>query len=131
MSLCKYISNRFLTLIENLLLGVRLSEFHRRYRAYSREMLETLPIRENSDDFVFDNECLAQAVAFGFRMGEISCPTKYFPEASSINFRRSVIDGFGMLSTALKFRLHAWGWRRDRLFDPKGRTMSPRAPQLV
>src|SRR5207344_1774049 len=87
MPLYKYISNRLLTAFENLFLGVKLSEYHTGFRAFSRELLETLPILENSDDFVFDNQMIAQAVMFGFRIGEISCPTKYFAEASSINFK--------------------------------------------
>lgn len=124
MPLYKYVANRFLTLVENLLLGVKISEFHTGYRAFSREVLDRLPLEEGSDDFVFDNEMIAQAVAFGFRIGEISCPTRYFPEASSINFRRSVIYGFGVLGTGLKYRLHRWGMRRDRLFDPDGRRLS-------
>jgi glycosyltransferase involved in cell wall biosynthesis len=117
----KYVSNRFLTAAENVFLGVKLSEYHTGYRAFSRRVLETLPLEENSDDFVFDNEMLAQAVFFGFRIGGISCPTKYFPEASSINFGRSVIYGLGVLGTALKFRLHRWGVRRYRLFEAAGR----------
>lgn len=117
----KYIANRFLTAIENLLLGIKLSEYHTGYRAFSREVLETLPLNENSDDFVFDNQMLAQAVAFGFRLGEVSCPTKYFAEASSINFRRSVVYGFGVLGTAVRFRLHRWGLIRSPLFDEAGR----------
>lgn len=124
MPLYKYVANRFLTAVENVLLGVKLSEFHTGYRAFSREVLERLPLEENSDDFVFDNEMLAQAVAFGFRIGEISCPTRYFAEASSINFRRSVVYGFGVLATALKFRLDHWRFRRDRLFDPNGRRLN-------
>ncbi len=123
MPVYKYISNRGLTLVENVLLGVKLSEFHTGYRAFSREVLETLPLGECSDDFVFDNEILAQAVAFGFRIGEISCPTKYFPEASSINFRRSVIYGLGVLATAWKYRLWRWNLGRSRLFDPRGRRL--------
>ena len=119
----KYVANRFLTAVENVLLGERLSEYHTGYRAFAREVLERLPLEEGSDDFVFDNEMLAQAVAFGYRIGEISCPTRYFAEASSINFRRSVVYGFGVLGTALKFRLHRWGLRRDRLFDPAGRRL--------
>lgn len=114
----KYVANRALTAAENVLLGIKLSEYHTGYRAFSRRLLETLPLERNSDDFVFDNEMLAQAVAFGFAIGEISCPTRYFPEASSINFRRSVIYGFGVLGTAVKFRLHKWGLRRDPLFRP-------------
>jgi glycosyltransferase involved in cell wall biosynthesis len=124
MPLYKYVSNRFLTFVENILLGVKLSEFHTGYRAFARKVLETLPLHEASDDFVFDNEMIAQAVAFGFRIGEISCPTKYFPEASSIGVRRSIVYGVGVLSTAVKFRLHRWGWKRFRLFEPAGRRLS-------
>jgi len=109
MPLYKYIANRVLTLVENLLLGHKLSEYHTGYRAFSREILEKLPLDENSDDFVFDNQMLAQIVWYGYRIGEISCPTKYFKEASSINFRRSVVYGFGVLKTALQFRLQKWG----------------------
>jgi glycosyltransferase involved in cell wall biosynthesis len=121
----KYVSNRVLTLIENLLLGVKLSEYHTGYRAFSRRVLETLPLVQNSDDFVFDNEMLAQAIAFGFRVGEISCPTKYFPEASSINFQRSVIYGFGVIRTAIQFRLHRWGLLRSPLFSEAGGRLEP------
>jgi len=120
MPLYKYISNRFLTLIENLLLGVKLSEYHTGYRAFNRKVLETLPIGENSDDFVFDNEILAQAVYFGFKIGEISCPTKYFADASSINFRRSVIYGLGVLKTAFTYRLQKWGLLKNKIFDLNG-----------
>jgi hypothetical protein len=102
----KYVSNRVLTAFQNLLLGSKLSEFHTGYRAYSRKVLERLPLLANSDDFVFDNQVLAQAVAFGFSIGEISCPTKYFPEASSIGFGRSVRYGLGVVATSLEFR--AW-----------------------
>jgi glycosyltransferase involved in cell wall biosynthesis len=105
----KYIANRFLTFVENILLGQKFSEYHTGYRAFSREMLEKLPLDANSNDFVFDNQMIAQMVWFGFRVGELSCPTKYFKEASSINFRRSVIYGLGVLETALKFRLNKWG----------------------
>lgn len=119
----KYVANRALTLIENILLGVKLSEYHTGYRAFSRKVLETLPLEENSDDFVFDNQMLAQAVHFGFRVGEISCPTKYFEEASSINFRRSVVYGFGVLGTALAYRLHRLGIGRNPLFQPQGRRL--------
>lgn len=117
MPLYKYVANRILTSIENILLGINLSEYHTGYRAFSRRLLETVPFQNNSDDFVFDNQFLVQTVAFGFRVGEISCPTRYFPEASSIGFGRSVIYGFGVLSTALSFRLHRWGLRRDPLFE--------------
>ena len=121
MPLYKYMSNRFLTAVENVLLGIKLSEYHTGYRAFSRQVLETLPLAEGSDDFVFDNQMLAQAVAFGFRIGEVSCPTKYFPEASSINFGRSVLYGLGVLKTALQFRLHRWKLARYALFDAGGR----------
>jgi glycosyltransferase involved in cell wall biosynthesis len=124
MPLYKYISNRFLTAAENLLLGAKLSEYHTGYRAFSREVLETLPLEENSDDFVFDNQMLAQAWAFGFRIGEISCPTKYFPEASSINFRRSVVYGLGVLGTGVSYRLHKWGLWRCPLLEPGGRRLA-------
>jgi len=109
MPLYKYIANRVLTLIENFLLGHKLSEYHSGYRAFSRELLETLPLEENSDDFVFDNQMLAQIIWADFRIGEVSCPTKYFPEASSINFKRSVTYGFGVLGTAVRFRLAKMG----------------------
>ena len=117
MPLYKYVANRVLTAIENVLLGIKLSEYHTGYRAFSRRVLETLPYERNSEDFVFDNEMLVQAVAFGFRIGEISCPTRYFPEASSIGLGRSLIYGLGVLGTAVKYRLHQWHWRRDRLFE--------------
>ena len=104
MPIYKYISNRFLTLVENMLLGYKLSEYHTGYRAFSREVLETLPLRENSDDFVFDNQMLAQGIFFGFRLGEISCPTKYFPEASSIGFMRSVTYGLGGIKDRLSLQ---------------------------
>jgi glycosyltransferase involved in cell wall biosynthesis len=115
----KYVSNRALTLIENWFLGSKLSEFHTGFRAFSRKVLETLPLHRNSDDFVFDNEMLAQAVYFGFRVGEISCPTRYFPEASSINFQRSVVYGIGVLWTSLRFRLQHWRVARFPIFDPQ------------
>lgn len=105
MPIYKYIANRFLTFTENALLGQKLSEYHTGYRAFSRTVLETLPLDNNSDDFVFDNEMLAQIAWHNFRIGELSCPTKYFDDASSINFRRSVTYGLGVLKTALKFRL--------------------------
>ena len=109
MPLYKYIANRCLTLVENILLGQKFSEYHTGYRAFSREVLEKLPLNANSNDFVFDNQMIAQMVWFGFRVGELSCPTKYFKEASSINFLRSVIYGLGVLRTALLFRLNKWG----------------------
>ena len=113
----KYIGNRFLTLLENVALGVKLSEFHTGYRAFSRRVLEILPLDNNSDKFVFDNEMLAQAVYFGFKIGEISCPTKYFQDASSINFSRSVIYGFGVIGTAIKFMLHKAGLYKFKIFS--------------
>lgn len=116
MPLYKYVANRVLTLVENLLLGHKLSEYHTGYRAFSREVLETLPLEANSDDFVFDNQMLAQIIWAGFRIGEVSCPTKYFDEASSINFRRSVIYGCGVLWTACRFRLARLGLVRPRIF---------------
>jgi len=114
----KYIGNRFLTLLENLALGVKLSEYHTGYRAFSRTVLETLPLGKNSDNFVFDNEMLAQAVYFGFKIGEISCPTKYFQDASSINFSRSVIYGLGVLVTMAKFVLHKVGLWKFEIYMP-------------
>jgi glycosyltransferase involved in cell wall biosynthesis len=123
----KYYFNRILTLLENMMLGIKLSEYHTGYRTFTRKVIETLPLGECSDDFVFDNQMLAQAALFGFRIGEISCPTRYFAEASSINFRRSVVYGFGVLATAARFRLHKTGLRHDRLFNPAGaKLMSPR-----
>lgn len=117
MPIYKYLGNRLLTATQNLLLSTKLSEFHTGYRAFSRHVLETLPLLANSDDFVFDNQVLAQAVAFNFRIGEISCPTKYFPEASSINFRRSVAYGLGVLGTSLLFLLWRLGFAKPRIFS--------------
>ncbi|MDD3604005.1 MAG: glycosyltransferase family 2 protein [Kiritimatiellae bacterium] len=112
MPLWKYVSNRLLTLSENILLGTKLSEFHTGYRAFSRGLLERLPLADNSNDFVFDNEMLAQIAWLGVFIAEVSCPTKYFPEASSINFRRSVRYGLGCLRVGSCFRLARWGWTR-------------------
>ena len=114
----KYVANRFLTFAENILLGAKLSEYHTGYRAFSREILETLVLANNSDDFVFDNQMLAQILWHGFTIGEVSCPTKYFKEASSINLPRSIKYGFGCLVTGLKFRLAKWGIARFKLFPP-------------
>jgi len=116
MPVYKYVANRFLTLVENILLGVKLSEYHTGFRAFGRNVLTALPLERNSDDFVFDNEMLVQAVYFGFRIGEVSCPTKYFEDASSINFSRSVTYGIGVLSTALRYCLQKSGVRNDPLF---------------
>jgi len=117
MPLYKYLANRFLTLVENILLGQKLSEYHTGYRAFSRELLERLPLGENSNDFVFDNQMLAQVTWFNYRIGELSCPTKYFADASSINFRRSSIYGLGVLKTALLFRMQKWGLVRMPMFN--------------
>jgi glycosyltransferase involved in cell wall biosynthesis len=116
MPVYKYISNRFLTAVQNLLLGSKLSEFHTGYRAFSKEVLTRLPLNSNSDGFVFDNEMLAQVLHFGYRVGEVSCPTSYFEEASSIDFRNSVVYGLGVLGTSVKFRLHKLGWLSSPLF---------------
>src|SRR5258708_39163983 len=112
----KYAANRFLTLVENMLLGAKLSEYHTGYRAFSRELLETVSLEANSDDFVFDNQMLAQILWHGYTIGEASCPTKYFGDASSINFRRSVKYGFGCLNVGMKFRLAKMGVSRPALF---------------
>jgi glycosyltransferase involved in cell wall biosynthesis len=108
MPLWKYISNRFLTFCENVLMGAKLSEYHTGYRGFTRGLLERLPLDRNDDDFVFDNQMLAQILWLGCRIGEVTCPAKYLPEGSSINFRRSVRYGFGCLATALRFRLARW-----------------------
>lgn len=120
----KYIANRMLTLIQNLCLGAKLSEYHTGFRAFSAELLRALPLEENSDDFVFDNEILAQALYFGYRIGEISCPTRYMEEASSINFPRSVRYGFGVLAVTVKFLAERWGIARLAIFSPSGRRLS-------
>ena len=112
----KYISNRFLTLVENIMTGAKLSEYHTGYRAFSRELLEKLPLRANSDDFVFDNQMLAQILWLEYRIAEVSCPTRYFAEASSINFQRSLKYGFGCLATAVKYRLAKMNLVKSRLF---------------
>ncbi len=117
MPLYKYVANRALTFFQNLLLGAKLSEYHTGYRAFSRAALERLPLLANSDDFLFDNQMLAQSVAFGLKLGEISCPTRYFPEASSINFRRSVVYGLGVVATSVKYRLWKCGLIRSRVFS--------------
>ena len=119
MPLWKYISNRFLTLVENMLLAAKISEYHTGYRAFSRELLEQLPLESNSDDFVFDNQILAQIIWCGYTIAEVSCPTKYFTEASSINFIRSVKYGFGCLNTAAKYRLAKMGVIKTLLFPER------------
>jgi glycosyltransferase involved in cell wall biosynthesis len=123
MPLYKYIANRFLTAFQNLIAGAKLSEYHTGFRAFSKDVLLNLPLLENSDDFVFDNEMLAQCIYFGYRIGELSCPTKYFADASSINFSRSVKYGFGVLGTTLKCRLQKMGIAKFRLFSPTGRKL--------
>ena len=115
----KYISNRFLTLVENVMLGAKLSEYHTGYRAFSRELLEKLPLASNSDDFVFDNQMLAQIIWYGYTIAEVSCPTKYFAEASSINFRRSVEYGLGCLQTAWKYQMSKSGLIKTPLFPER------------
>lgn len=124
MPLYKYIANRFLTAFQNLFLGAKLSEYHTGYRAFSREVLQTLPLLENSDDFVFDNQMIAQSVMFGFRIGEISCPTKYFEEASSISFRRSMKYGIGVLKTTATFVAHRAGLVKMPLYEASGRKVT-------
>ena len=131
MPLYKYISNRFLTAFQNLLIGQKLSEYHTGYRAFSREVLQALPLEENTDDFLFDNEMLAQLVFFKYRIGEISCPTRYFEEASSINFARSVRYGFGVLATSIQFRLQKMGLASFRIFSREGRRLAAETVEKV
>ena len=116
MPLYKYAANRVLTLAENLMVGAKLSEYHTGFRAYSRHLLECIPFESNSDDFVFDNELILQALHFGFKVGELSCPTRYFAEASSISFRRSVIYGLGVLWSASRYRLQHLGLAHFDIF---------------
>jgi glycosyltransferase involved in cell wall biosynthesis len=117
MPVYKYIANRFLTLVQNLLIGQKLSEYHTGYRAFTREVLETIDFNRNSDDFVFDNQFLAQILYKGYQVAEITCPTKYFEQSSSINFSRSVTYGFGVLQTSVKYFLSKNGIYRSRLFS--------------
>ena len=121
----KYVANRFLTATQNLLGGAKLSEYHTGYRAFTREVLEALPLLENSDDFVFDNQMLAQIIHQGFRIGEISCPAAYFEEASSINFGRSVRYGLGVLGVSVQLFLQRMGLARFDIFEPGGRKLEP------
>lgn len=123
MPLYKFASNRFLTLAQNLLVGQKLSEYHTGFRAFSREVLTTLPLDENSDDFIFDNQMLVQSIAFGFRIGEITCPTRYLHESSSINFARSVIYGIGVLRTSLQYVLALTKIRKYAFLSPSGRRL--------
>jgi glycosyltransferase involved in cell wall biosynthesis len=120
----KYVANRLLTLTQNLVMGQKLSEYHTGYRAFSRRLLTTLPLEENDDDFVFDNQMLAQALHFGFRIAEVTCPTRYATDSSSINFRRSVKYGFGVLGTTFAVRLAKAGLARPRFLDPAGRRLA-------
>jgi glycosyltransferase involved in cell wall biosynthesis len=124
MPMWRYVPNRVLTFVGNFLMGTKVSEFHTGYRAFSRALLQRLPLAANSDDFVFDNQMLAQAAWFGFRIGEVSCPTRYAPDASSITFSRSVKYGFGCLGTALSFRLAKWGVIRSPRFPRNGASAS-------
>jgi glycosyltransferase involved in cell wall biosynthesis len=126
MPLYKYVSNRILTAVENVVIGQKLSEYHTGFRAYTRQVLEALPFEENSDDFVFDNELLVQAHFWDFRIAELTCPTKYFPEASSIDFGRSLKYGILCCSTAAKFRLERLGLGHFRLFMPRRSSAAPR-----
>ena len=117
MPLYKYFANRVLTFLQNIFLSQKLSEYHTGYRGYNREVLENIKYENNSNDFVFDNQLLAQIIYKGYQVGEISCPARYFPEASSINFRRSVTYGLGVMGVSLKFRLNNWKLLRSRLFS--------------
>jgi len=119
MPVWKYVANRFLTYVQNILITAKLSEYHTGYRAFSREILERLPLEVNSDDFVFDNQMLSQILWLGYRVAEVSCPTKYFAEASSINLFRSITYGFGCLNTAMKFRLAKLNIISSELFPEK------------
>jgi glycosyltransferase involved in cell wall biosynthesis len=125
MPLYKYVSNRALTLFQNLLLGAKLSEYHTGFRAYTRELLQSLPLEQNSDDFVFDNQVLAQTIYAGASIGEISCPTKYAPECSSINLRRSITYGLGVVATTIQFRLAKWNWYRTPIFLALEKSAAP------
>jgi len=126
MPLLKYVANRVLTLLQNLLLARKLSEYHTGYRAFSREVLEALPLAANSDDFVFDNQMLAQAIYFGFSIGEVSCPANYFPEASSINLGRSLVYGLGVVATSIEYRLASWRLVSSRVFPAEERRRASR-----
>jgi glycosyltransferase involved in cell wall biosynthesis len=125
----KYVANRALTFVQNIAMGAKLSEYHTGYRAFSRGVLERLPLGENSDDFVFDNEMIAQAMHFGFRIGELSCPSRYEPESSSISLRGSIKYGIGVLATTARYRLQKWGLLHSRIFADDGKRIAHRAPQ--
>ena len=129
MPLYKYVANRALTLVQNLVTGAKLSEYHTGYRAFTREVLETLPLEENDDGFVFDNQVLAQALMFGFRIGEVSCPTHYFKEASSVGFGAGVRYGLGVLRTTARFGLQRTGLASFDIFSLDGRKLGQHACQ--
>jgi glycosyltransferase involved in cell wall biosynthesis len=131
MPIYKYVANRLLTASQNWLCGAKLSEYHTGYRAFSRAVLESLPLLENSDDFVFDNQMLAQILLAGFEVGEISCPAAYFEEASSINFRRSLRYGLGVLQVSFQAFLQRKGLASVRIFDPTGRRLLPAPPAQI
>ena len=124
MPIYKYIANRFLTAVENFIIQQKLSEYHTGYRAFSTDVLKNIPLVENSDDFIFDNEMLLQTMYFGFRVGEVSCPAKYFEEASSISFRRSVTYGIGVLKTAIKYFFSKREYKHYPIFNPDGKKLS-------
>jgi glycosyltransferase involved in cell wall biosynthesis len=119
MPLIKYVANRGLTLFQNILMNAKLSEYHTGYRAFSREVLEKVNYNANSDNFVFDNQMLAQIWYAGYEIAEITCPTKYFDDASSINFKNSSVYGIGVLKTSVQYRLQKWGWMKNKIFDQK------------
>lgn len=123
MPIYKYVSNRILTLLQNLIIGAKLSEYHTGYRAFTRRVLQSLPWADNSDDFVFDNQMLSQAIYAGYRIGEVTCPARYFREASSINFARSMKYGFGCLLTSIQFRLARWNVATPKIFSFKHSTV--------
>jgi len=123
MPIYKYISNRFLTMTENVIINQKLSEYHTGFRAFSRKILETIPLMENSDDFIFDNQMLCQTLYFGFEVGEVSCPALYFDDASSINFNRSVIYGIRVIETALNYALAKRGIGHFKIFNPNGKRL--------
>ncbi len=131
MPIYKYVMNRLLTLVQNLLMAAKVSEYHTGYRAFSGDVLRRLPLEENSDDFVFDNEMLAQAFHFGFRVGEVSCPTRYEPESSSISLWRSIRYGFGVLRTTMQYRLEKWHLAKYRIFAADGRRLPVEEPVLA
>jgi glycosyltransferase involved in cell wall biosynthesis len=118
MPIYKYISNRFLTLAQNIIIGYKLSEYHTGYRGFTRQVLETLPLENNSDNFIFDNQMLCQIVYGGYSIGEITCPTRYMDDSSSISFKNSSVYGLGVLKTSLTFRLQKWGLLKSPLFAP-------------